>query len=38
MEFMNRPRLTLALSLYDRHFPFFDGTVDVRTSIFKCWL
>ena len=30
MEFMNRPRLTLALSLYDRHFPFFDGTVDVR--------
>ncbi len=27
---MKRPRLTLALSLYDRHFPFFDGTVDVN--------
>jgi 4,5-dihydroxyphthalate decarboxylase len=27
---MNRPRLTLALSHYDRHVPFFDRTVEVR--------
>jgi 4,5-dihydroxyphthalate decarboxylase len=27
---MNRPQLTMALSLYDRHVPFFDRTVDVR--------
>jgi 4,5-dihydroxyphthalate decarboxylase len=27
---MNRSRLTMALSLYDRHVPFFDRTVDVR--------
>jgi 4,5-dihydroxyphthalate decarboxylase len=27
---MNLPRLTMALSLYDRHVPFFDRTVDVR--------
>jgi 4,5-dihydroxyphthalate decarboxylase len=29
-EFMNRPRLTMALSLYDRHVPFFDRTVHIR--------
>jgi 4,5-dihydroxyphthalate decarboxylase len=27
---MSRPKLTMALSLYDRHIPFFDGTVSVR--------
>jgi 4,5-dihydroxyphthalate decarboxylase len=27
---MGKPRITLALSLYDRHFPFFDGTVAVE--------
>ena len=27
---MGRPKLTMALSLYDRHIPFFDGTVSVR--------
>ena len=27
---MIRPKLSMALSLYDRHIPFFDGTVEVR--------
>jgi 4,5-dihydroxyphthalate decarboxylase len=27
---MSKPRLTLALSLYDRHVPFFDGTATVN--------
>lgn len=27
---MDRPRLTMALSLYDRHVPFFDGTAQVK--------
>src|SRR6185503_13002426 len=27
---MLRPKISMALSLYDRHIPFFDGTVEVR--------
>jgi len=27
---MLRPKISVALSLYDRHIPFFDGTVEVR--------
>jgi len=27
---MLRPKISMALSLYDRHVPFFDGTVEVR--------
>ena len=27
---MARPKLTMAVSLYDRHVPFFDGTVTVK--------
>ena len=27
---MNRPKLTMAFSIYDRHVPFFDGTVEVK--------
>jgi 4,5-dihydroxyphthalate decarboxylase len=27
---MNNPQLTMALSVYDRHIPFFDGTAKVR--------
>jgi 4,5-dihydroxyphthalate decarboxylase len=27
---MIRPKITLALSVYDRHIPFFDGTVTVK--------
>jgi 4,5-dihydroxyphthalate decarboxylase len=27
---MDRPKLAMALSLYDRHVPFFDGTITLR--------
>src|SRR5262249_46425651 len=27
---MNRPQIKMAFSIYDRHVPFFDRTVDVR--------
>jgi 4,5-dihydroxyphthalate decarboxylase len=32
---MIRPKLTLALSVYDRHIPFFDGTVELKDAELK---
>ena len=29
---MTRPKITLALSVYDRHIPFFDGTVVLKNA------
>jgi hypothetical protein len=29
---MIRPKITLALSVYDRHIPFFDGTVALKDA------
>jgi 4,5-dihydroxyphthalate decarboxylase len=29
---MTRPKITLALSVYDRHIPFFDGTVELKDA------
>ena len=30
---MAKPKLTIVLSHYDRHVPFFDGTVQPEASI-----
>lgn len=32
---MIRPKITLALSVYDRHIPFFDGTVELKDAELK---